>query len=239
MAKTVNDNSVGLITGTSRGIGKFLANYYCENGHHIFGCSRQDATWDHPLYTHIRADVASDFDVKSMLSQIYKAHGKLDFLINNAGIASMNHSLLVPTATVEAIFRINFLGTFLVSRQASRLLTKSKHARIVNFSTVASALDLEGEAVYAASKSAVETLTRVMAKELSSLNITVNAIGPTPIKTDLIKNVPDKKLAKLLESQSIKRFGEYQDIVNVINFYLSSQSDFITGQVLYLGGVFK
>ena len=116
-------------------------------------------------------------------------------------------------------------------------MMKQKYGRIVNYTTVASALRLEGEAIYAASKSAIENLTQTLSKELAPFNITVNALGPTPIKTDLIKAVPQDKINALLERQAIKRFGNFGDIKNVIDFFIDEKSDFITGQILYLGGV--
>ena len=116
-------------------------------------------------------------------------------------------------------------------------MMRQKFGRIVNYTTVASALRLEGEAIYAASKSAIENLTQTLSKELAPFNITVNAIGPTPVKTDLIKAVPQDKLDALLEKQAIKRLGNFEDIKNVIDFYIDEKSEFITGQILYLGGV--
>ena len=109
--------------------------------------------------------------------------------------------------------------------------------RIINFSTVASGIRLEGEASYAASKAAVANFTQTVAKELGNFGITVNAIAPTPVKTDLIKNVPEDKINKLFEHQAIKRLGEFSDIQNLTDFFLKEESRFITGQVIYLGGV--
>lgn len=109
--------------------------------------------------------------------------------------------------------------------------------RIVNFATVATPLRLEGEAICAASKAALVNLTQVCAKELSEFSITVNAVGPTPVPTDLIKNVPKNKMDALLNQQAIKRFGEFEGVLNVIEFFLNEKSDFITSQVVYLGGV--
>ncbi|NNL30780.1 MAG: SDR family oxidoreductase, partial [Gemmatimonadetes bacterium] len=109
--------------------------------------------------------------------------------------------------------------------------------RIVNFSTVAVPLALEGEAAYAASKAAVESLTRVLAKELGSMGITVNAVGPTPIDTDLVRGVPEEKIQALVARQAIGRLGRYEDVTNVVDFYLRPESSFVTGQVVYLGGV--
>jgi 3-oxoacyl-[acyl-carrier protein] reductase len=119
----------------------------------------------------------------------------------------------------------------------AKLMRSTDNARIVNFTTIAHPLNLEGEAIYAASKAAVESLTRILSRELAELKITVNAVGPTPIDTDLIRGVPEDKMKALLSRQSIQRMGKVTDVINAIDFYLSEESDFITGQVLYLGGV--
>ena len=98
-------------------------------------------------------------------------------------------------------------------------------------------MNLEGEAIYASSKSAVDSLTKILAKEYSNYNITVNSIGPTPIKTDLIKSVPEEKINDLINRQALKRFGDFEDVVNVLDFFINERSSFITGQTIYLGGV--
>jgi 3-oxoacyl-[acyl-carrier protein] reductase len=116
-------------------------------------------------------------------------------------------------------------------------MVPKKVGRIVNFSTVAHPLNLEGEATYAASKAAVESLTRVMAREFAPWNITVNAIGPTPIDTDLIRGVPPEKMARLIERLPNKRLGMIAEVAHVTDFFLAPASDCITGQILYLGGV--
>ena len=164
-----------------------------------------------------------------MFNQIRKTYGRLDNLINNAGIASMNHSLLTTIDTVQKVLNTNVLGTFLFCREAAKLMQINKYGRIINFATVATPLKLEGEAIYASSKAAVISLTMILAKEFANMGITVNALGPTPIKTDLIKSVPENKLDKLINSQAIKRYGEFDDIINVIEFFIKPKSDFITG----------
>jgi 3-oxoacyl-[acyl-carrier protein] reductase len=229
--------SVTLITGTSRGIGNYLAKYYIKKGHIVIGCSRGDFDIKLKGYTHFNLDVSDEHSVKNVFTFIQKKYGYLDNLINNAGIASMNHTLLTPVTVLKNIVDTNYIGTFLFSREAAKIMQRKLYGRIVNFSSVAVPMRLEGETAYASSKAAIETFTKILARELGEWNITVNAIGPTPTKTDLIKSVPKEKIDRILDQQAIHRLGSFKDISNAINFFISPKSGFITGQVLYLGGV--
>lgn len=231
------EKQIMLITGSRKGIGNYLTKYYTEKGFFVIGCSRREADFKLDNYKHYCVDVADEKSVKNLFSEIRKNYGRLDILINNAGIAAMNHFLLTPMKTVNDVLNTNIIGTFLFCREAAKLMQKNKYGRIVNFTTVAVPLKLEGEAIYAASKAAVNTLTHVLAGELSEMGITVNAVGPTPIKTDLIRNVPEDKIQKLLDRQPIKRFGEFEDVANVIDFFIKPESSFVTSQIIYLGGL--
>ncbi|HEY6926355.1 MAG TPA: SDR family oxidoreductase [Steroidobacteraceae bacterium] len=233
----MSEQQVTLITGTRKGIGRYLVEHYVAKGHAVVGCSRGDVDWSLPGYRHIQADVTDEGAVRNIFTIIRRDHGRLDNLINNAGIASMNHTLLTPVATVQDIVGTNLIGTFLFCREAAKLMFKAQHGRIVNFTTVATPLKLEGEAIYAASKAAVKSLTEVMARELAAYRITVNSVGPTPVQTDLIRSVPKSKMDRLLGRQAIVRYGDMKDISNVVDFFLSRNSDFVTGQNIYLGGV--
>lgn len=228
---------VFLITGTRKGIGLELAKYYLSQGFIVAGCSRKDGEIKHENYRHFCLDVSDEKAVVKMVRAVKKEFGQIDVLLNNAGIASMNHFLTTSYDTVQNIFQTNFFGTFLFSREVSKIMMKQKSGRIVNYTTVASALRLDGEAIYASSKSAIENFTQTIAKEVASYGIRVNAIGPTPIETDLIKAVPKQKMDELLEKQAIKRFGNFEDIKNLIDFFIDEKSEFITGQIIYLGGV--
>ena len=233
----MSERRVMLITGSRKGIGRYLVEYYANLGFIVEGCSRGHTEWQSQNYFHHLADVTDEGQVTRMFGEIQKRHGRLDIVINNAGIASLNHFLLTPVSTVEAIFSVNFKATFLVSRESAKLMKKNKFGRIVNITTVAVPLLLAGEAVYASSKSAVETFTRIIARELAEFGITCNAVGPAPTETDLIRGVPKEKIEQLIQRLPLKKKSNFQDIANVINFFIRPESQNITGQVIYLGGV--
>lgn len=228
---------VVLITGTRKGIGRELALFYLGKGYTVVGCSRKEVDFFDDHYSHFCLDVCDEKSVISMVRQVAKKYGRIDVLINNAGMASMNHVLLTPYSTIKKIFDTNVYGTMLFTREVAKVMMKSKKGRIVNFTTVATALRLEGESVYAASKAAVLNFTEVTARELAPYGITVNAVGPTPVMTDLIKAVPKNKINDLIDRQAIKRLGVFDDIKNVVDFFVQDSSDFVTAQTIFLGGV--
>ncbi|MBM3883297.1 MAG: SDR family oxidoreductase [Verrucomicrobia bacterium] len=233
---TEAERRVVLITGVRKGIGRFLAEHYLERGWQVVGCSRTAADLRHERFDFHAVDVGDEAQVTQLVRAIGKRYGRLDAVINNAGVGAMNAALLTPAATAHAVLQTNFLGTFLVCREGAKLMMKRRVGRIVNLTTVAVPLRLEGESVYAAAKSAVESFTRVFAREVGEYGITVNAIGPSPIETDLIRGVPRAKLDALVDRLTIKRFGTLTDVANVVDFLLRPESDAVTGQVIYLGG---
>lgn len=227
-----------LITGSRKGIGRFLTEKYIDRGFTVIGCSRGDTDYKHDRYTHYSCDVSDESAVIRMVRSAGKKHGGIDVLINNAGIASMNHILSTPIETIKKLFDTNMVGTALLSRETVKLMMRKKiKGRIINFTTVASPLSLEGEAAYASSKAAIQKFTQISAKEFSRFDITVNCIGPNPIETDLIKTVPKDKIQELVNSQIIKRLGANEDILNCVDFFIDKSSSFITAQTIYLGGL--
>ena len=238
---------VFIISGSSRGIGKALSEHYLKCGDIVVGCARSTSDIAHKNYRHFILDINDEKAVVAMVRAAKKEFGKIDICLNNAGMASMNHILTTSYESAKTLVDVNFLGTFLLSREVAKAMISNKISNknsatsgvIINFSSVAVPLCLEGEAIYAASKAACESLTKTMAKELASYSIRVNAIALAPVQTDLIKAVPKDKIKALLEQQAIKRFGEFDDIINVIDFFISQKSDFITGQIITLGGVLR
>lgn len=228
---------VALVTGARKGIGRHLAEHLLAEGYQVVGCGRGTECWTAEGFEYQQADVADEPQVMALFQRIRARHGRLDALVNNAGLAFMNHSLLTPVATVERMLRTNVAGTFLVSREAAKLMRKRSFGRIVNLSSAVVPLRLGGESGYLASKSAVEMLSQVMARELAELGITVNVVGPGPTDTDMTRGVPAAKLDQLREQFYTRRLTTMPEIAHAVSFFLRPESGAITGQVLYLNGV--
>ncbi|MFC9793960.1 SDR family NAD(P)-dependent oxidoreductase [Streptomyces sp. NPDC057695] len=228
-----------LITGTRTGIGKSLAEHFLGRGHTVIGCSRRASTIDHSDYRHFEVDLTESQQLKRMFRSVRQEFGHLDSVVNNAGTATMNHFMLTPEETTRKIFDINFFAMLGCSREAAKLLQRSDRAStsILNISTVAVPWALDGQLVYAASKSAVEQATRVMSKELASFGIRVNALGLPIVRTVLTRTLPDEARANALARQTIDRMCEFEDLVGPVEFLTSERSGFVTGETLYLGGV--
>ena len=233
----MNDRPVMVITGSSKGIGRHLAESYAAEGYAVEGCSRGKATFELEGYTHHEVDVTDERHVKRMITDVAKRHGRIDVLLNNAAVASMNHVLLTPAKAANRMLEVNVTGTMVFCRDAAKVMMRRRYGRIVNFTTIVAPIALAGEAVYAASKSAVVTFTRILAFELGQWGITCNSFGATPIMTDMIRGVPQDKIDAVVNGLAIKRLGSLADCKNVCDFFVNPKSDNITGQVVYLGGV--
>jgi 3-oxoacyl-[acyl-carrier protein] reductase len=158
-------------------------------------------------------------------------------LINAAGIAAMNLLLTTPSQTIKRIVETNLLGTIYASQVVSHALVRRGGGRIINFSSIAVAIGLQGESVYVASKAGVEGFTRSFAREMAPHGVTVNAIAPGPIDTDLIANVPSEKLQAITDRQIIPRKASVEDVWQIVRILLSPESAMLSGQVLHVGGV--
>ena len=227
---------VALVSGASKGLGKRIANSLSLSGYAVVGCARTvpedpDSGVDYQI-----ADVTDEHSVQSLFKFIQYRYGRLDAVICNAGMASMNPLVFSPKSSAMNMLETNLVGTMIVSREAIRLLRRSEHGRIVTVTSVAVPLKIEGESIYSASKAAIEQFTRVIARELAPYGITCNSIGPGPIDTDLIAGVPKEIIDELANRLVGGKKSTFNDVTNVIDFFLSDSSDAITGQILYLGG---
>ena len=234
----MTDKPVMVITGTRKGIGRYLAEYYTGSEFKVIGCSRDDIDFELENYQHFCLDVSDESSVKKMFTEIRKKYGHLDILINNAGVNyALSPVLLVPYESALKTVEVNLLGTFLMSREAIKMMMKKSFGRIINFGSMAIKHEVRGEAIYTASKAAIVSFTRVVSKEIYNYGITCNVISPSAIDTDLMKNINIDALEEVLSRNAIPDAGKFEDIINTIDWLIKSKSNAITGQNIFLGGV--
>ena len=226
-----------VITGTRKGIGKELADYYIQKNYIVIGCSRGPSTINHSNYFHFSIDISDEKSIRQLFKYISKTYGKIDILINNAGV-NYAHSLvaLVSYSSAEETIKTNFLGTFLMSKEAIKLMMRNSFGRIINFGSMTVRHEDRGGAIYTASKAAINTFTKILSKEVFKYGITCNVISPSAIKTDLMDTLDNTILDQLLLRNAIQEIGNTSDLINVINWLITNESRSITGQNIYLGG---
>jgi 3-oxoacyl-[acyl-carrier protein] reductase len=227
-----------LITGTSRGIGEYLANYYLEKGYTVVGCSRFLHEINNNNYTHIVANLSNEGDILNIFKIIRKKYKRLDILINNAAInpAILNVAFL-PYQTIKNIYKVNVFAPIMFSREAIKLMIRNKFGRIINLGSMATRHEVPGEALYTSTKASINAFTKVLSKEIESSGITANVIAPSVIETELSKAINQESLKEVLNRNAIKKYGDLADVSNAIDFLIKEESKSITGQIIYLGGV--
>lgn len=179
----------------------------------------------------------SDFEsCKEMLDAVVKEHGRLDILVNNAGITRDNLLMKMSEEDFDAVIQTNLKGVFNCTRHIARQMLKQKSGRIINISSVSGVLGNAGQANYCAAKAGVIGLTKSAAKELASRGITVNAVAPGFIKTEMTDVLKDDIKKAIMENIPMKAFGETEDIANAVAFLASEEARYITGQVISVDG---
>ena len=224
-----------LITGTSQGVGRALAERLLADGWIVHGFARGPQALVHERFHAHTVDVTNESAVRSAVAAV-AASGRIDVLINNAGSAALNAFLLTPGSVAETLMRVNYLGTFHCLQAVGKVMVRQRGGLVINLTTVAVPLSLEGEAAYVASKAAVEALTKVAAKELSTQGVRVIALGLGPVDTKLTRAVPKVALAKI--NGAIGR-PEGTTMTQAVDFIVSrlSAPDLKSGSVEYLGTV--
>lgn len=237
MASGLFENKIVCVTGSSRGVGKLVAEYFLTQGATVVGISRGQVETTTPNFHPMQADISNAEDVKKVFSFIKTTFNRLDILINNAGISHSAQAMFLTTDKVKSMIDINFLGTFLVSKDAAKLMMKNKSGRIVNIGSICSTLEPVGASIYSATKAAIHSLANSLAQEFAPFNITCNTLALSPFPTDMLDTISQTEVNWYLNEQKVKRLAEINDITNVIEFYCSEKSSFITAQFIQLGGI--
>lgn len=236
MSKTV------LVTGSSRGIGAAIAELFYENGYNVainYNKSEKDAKAlleKLPGSLLLKGDVSSEEDVKNMIEQTVAHFGKIDVLINNAGISQTGLLQDISLEEWEKLFSINVTGTFLTSKYAVKNMLANHNGKIINVSSIWGISGASCESCYSASKGAVIAFTKALAKELGASNITVNCIAPGFIDTDMNKNISKEDTKAFCEETPLGRIGTPDEVARAAFFLASENADFITGQILGVDG---
>lgn len=237
----MEDKKVVLVTGASRGIGSSIAKYL-SNDYTIIGNynKSKDAIYklkDECAIDVFKADVSDKYEVLDMINYIIKKYGKIDVLVNNAGIDLEKTLEDTSDDDYERVFNTNFYSVFNLTREVSKYMIKSKSGCIINISSIDGVNGASNASIYSASKGAVNAFTKALSKELGPSNIRVNAIAPGCIDTDMNSYLSDDEWNYLINKTSLGRKGKGLDIAKGVKFLI--EDDFITGQVITIDGGFE
>ncbi len=239
------NGQVALVTGASRGIGQAISLKLAAEGIFVIATATTDTGAEATVAAilaqggaakAVRLDVANSAEVEALIKNIAAEHGRLDILVNNAGITKDGLMMRMKDSDWDSVLDTNLKGSFNCMREASKIMTKARYGRVVNISSVVGEMGNPGQANYCASKAGLFGLTKSAARELAKRNITVNAVAPGFIETDMTAALPEKGREALLQSIPMERLGSADDIANAVCFLVSPQAAYITGQVLSVNG---
>jgi 3-oxoacyl-[acyl-carrier protein] reductase len=222
-----------IVTGASKGLGMAICERLIELNVDVLGLARN--VQDVP-FASMSCDVSSYESVKAVALQLKRDGAKVHGLVNAAGIASMNLAVTTPATVAQKIVNTNLLGTIYCCQLFAPLMLRSKKGSIINFSTIAVALGLKGESIYAASKAGVEGFTRSFAREMADFNVQVNCIAPGPIDTNLLKGITSDQIIKIVSQQIIPKQFKPDSVADLVELLLDGRSNSLSGQVLHVGG---
>ena len=235
-----------LVTGASRGIGRAIAVALAKNGADVainYSGNEAAAKETESLCAEygvktlvIKADVSDAESCKAMIEQVKESFGKLDILVNNAGITRDKLMIGMSEADFMDVINTNLKGSFLCMQLVSKLMIKQRYGRIINLSSVVGLHGNAGQVNYAASKAGIIGMTKSAAKELASRNITVNAVAPGMIETDMTAVIPEKAKEAMMASIPAGRAGKPEEIATVVAFLASEEAAYMTGQVISVDG---
>ena len=236
------------ITGGSRGVGKAIAKKFAQNGYDVIVNYVSENTNLEELEKElkngqeeirtlfVKGDVTDVASCTEMVEQITKEFGKLDVVINNAGITKDGLLMRMKEEDFDKVLDINLKGTFHICKQVVPIMMKQKHGKIVNISSVVGIAGNAGQSNYAASKAGIIGFTKSLAKELASRNILANCVAPGFIRTDMTDVLADSVKENILSSIPLKRMGTAEEVANLVYFLASDENSYITGQVIPIDG---
>lgn len=223
-----------IVTGASRGLGKAITERLTEKGEKVIGLARSIETLD---IEGIECDVSDYTSVKNAAREVKRMKQPVKAFINAAGVASMNMAVTTDESTVQKLIQTNLIGTIYCCQLFAPIMLRQKQGSFINFSTIAVALALKGESVYAASKAGVESFSRTFAREMADFNVRVNCIAPGPIRTDLLRGITDNQIEKIISQQVIPKQFQKSDVCDLVELLIDKKSASLSGQVLNVGGV--
>lgn len=234
-----------IITGGGRGIGKAISIALAKKGVNIVVVDvNQEIANEtaHELEGYgvksiaLKADVSNSKDVAAVFDSAIKEFGKIEILVNNAGITRDALLLRMKEEDWDQVININLKGTFLCSKEAVKVMSKNRYGRIINIASVVAFIGNPGQSNYSASKAGIIGLTKTIAREYASRGITVNAVAPGFITTAMTESLPENVKQEMLKSIPMNRFGSVDDVANSVLFFASLESSYITGQVIHVNG---
>ena len=230
----MSNSKVAVVTGGTSGIGKATALALQKAGCTVYELSRR-AEGVEGLH-HISADVTDQQAVNDAVAQIMAAEGHIDVLVNNAGITRDGLIARMKEEDFDAVIDVNLKGTFNCCKAATKIMMKQRSGRIVNMSSVVGVSGNAGQANYAASKAGVIGITKSLSRELAPRNVTVNAVAPGFIETDMTDALSDKQREAISSRIACGRLGQPEDVANLVKFLASDEAGYITGQVICIDG---
>ena len=242
----MEEEKVVLVTGGSRGIGKEVAMKFAKEGYNVVTNYVSDKTDKEGLKKEfennnvkalvLKADVSKTEDVENLVKQAIDTFGKIDVLVNNAGITRDNLLMRMPEEDFDKVIETNLKGTFLVTKAVTKYMMKKRQGSIINLSSVVGVAGNAGQSNYSASKAGIIGFTKSIAKELASRNIRANAVAPGFIETDMTDVLKEDVKEHIYNQIPLKRMGTAKEVAELIYFLGSDNSSYITGQVINIDG---